>query len=473
MGAAIAAADADDLLAAWLWVTEGWYVSGVYPLLEEHRDRITVKLTEARRRSRHEARSLMKFGPTPKLVKDHCAAAFDTLVAALITEERDANAALRRCGDLWTRMGGHHGGDPVDLFHRDKHSADVTAVEEVAGLARELEKAQSRLDRICAEHRTSMHEVALLQNQYIAHLVASDDVSPEGHYLKSTYASLLAHQEAVERELQEAHQREELKRLDDDWEERLGVDPLMVPSSFHSDTQLLKALRDEAADVREAVCEVKQLWSEAADRFGLAPKIAGYSPGQTGPADVSAVAALSQRLGESRRRLTAAISRHAVQASRDAHLFHRRVAYVNGAASVDMVEVRNMGHRAFEQMTARLMVRDGFRLIRAHGGSGDLGADVIAEGPAGQRIVIQCKHSSRRADVGTPELQRLNGTAVPVHGADVVIMLTNTGFTTPGRQFAQTHGIHAMGYLALQKWATWGDPLGEVLGLSEDGARRE
>ncbi|MFD7169795.1 hypothetical protein [Streptomyces violascens] len=67
-------------------------------------------------------------------------------------------------------------------------------------------------------------------------------------------------------------------------------------------------------------------------------------------------------------------------------------------------------------------------------------------------MVVQCTHSKRAAPVGVSAIQKLNGTARPVHGADIVIAIANTTFSRR----------------ALVRWATWGEPTLEVLGLEEN-----
>ncbi|MFD7778861.1 restriction endonuclease [Streptomyces sp. NPDC059753] len=57
-----------------------------------------------------------------------------------------------------------------------------------------------------------------------------------------------------------------------------------------------------------------------------------------------------------------------------------------------------------------------------------------------QRRVIQCKHRKKGLDgsaVGALELQTLNGTGRPVHGGDVVVMVTNGKISRPARVFAR------------------------------------
>ncbi|MGV9626525.1 restriction endonuclease [Streptomyces sp. NPDC003487] len=85
-----------------------------------------------------------------------------------------------------------------------------------------------------------------------------------------------------------------------------------------------------------------------------------------------------------------------------------------------------------------------------------------ATDPFGRFWVIQCKHrrdGDRGPAVGTPELHFLNGTARPVHGADVVVMVTNGRITRPGRDFAQQQRIHLVDRRVLADWAAGSRPL--------------
>ncbi|MFD0391782.1 restriction endonuclease [Streptomyces nogalater] len=58
--------------------------------------------------------------------------------------------------------------------------------------------------------------------------------------------------------------------------------------------------------------------------------------------------------------------------------------------------IRNLSGREFEKLIASLLERDGYEVQRAHGGAGDRGADVIATGSGGERIVVQCKLEDHR-----------------------------------------------------------------------------
>ncbi|MER6138327.1 restriction endonuclease [Streptomyces sp. NPDC001815] len=123
-------------------------------------------------------------------------------------------------------------------------------------------------------------------------------------------------------------------------------------------------------------------------------------------------------------------------------------------------------HREFEHAVRELMRRDGCRDAVRVGGGGDLGADVKATDPFGRRWVIQCKHrrgGDRGSAVGTPDLQVLNGTARPVHGADVVVLVTNGRVTKPGVAFAAGQRLHLVDRRLLGVWAAGSQPLWELL----------
>ncbi|MEV6594569.1 restriction endonuclease [Streptomyces acidicola] len=123
-------------------------------------------------------------------------------------------------------------------------------------------------------------------------------------------------------------------------------------------------------------------------------------------------------------------------------------------------------HRQFEDAVRELMHRDGCPDAVRVGGRGDLGADVKATDPFGRRWVIQCKHrrnGDRGSAVGSPDLQVLNGTARPVHKADVVVMVTNGRISGPGRTFAKEQRLHLVDRRLLGEWAAGSRPLWELL----------
>ncbi|MFH8492395.1 restriction endonuclease [Streptomyces longisporoflavus] len=129
-------------------------------------------------------------------------------------------------------------------------------------------------------------------------------------------------------------------------------------------------------------------------------------------------------------------------------------------------QLDGMHHTAFEVAVRDLLARDGSRDALRCGGRGDLGADVKGHDPLGRLFVIQCKHRSKGLDgsaVGTPDLQTLNGTGRPVHGGDVVVMVTNGRISQPARDFARQQGLHLVDRQLLERWARGTRPLWEVL----------
>ncbi|WP_406387257.1 restriction endonuclease [Streptomyces sp. NBC_00887] len=123
-------------------------------------------------------------------------------------------------------------------------------------------------------------------------------------------------------------------------------------------------------------------------------------------------------------------------------------------------------HSQFEDAVRDLMRRDGCWDAVRVGGGGDLGADVKATDPYGRRWVIQCKHRRNGlagSAVGTPDLQVLNGTARPVHGADIAVIVTNGRVTAPAVAFAKQQRLHVTDRHTLAAWASGSRPLWELL----------
>ncbi len=110
----------------------------------------------------------------------------------------------------------------------------------------------------------------------------------------------------------------------------------------------------------------------------------------------------------------------------------------------------------FERYVARLMRRDGFRRVTLSGGAGDLGADVTGYTPDGRRVVVQCKRFT--GALGTPHVQKFNGTVWPVHHAQVALLVTTGRATRDARELARRFGIILVERDALAAWATDGVP---------------
>lgn len=129
-------------------------------------------------------------------------------------------------------------------------------------------------------------------------------------------------------------------------------------------------------------------------------------------------------------------------------------------------QIDSLHHREFEFAVRDLMLRDGCADARQIGGAGDNGADVLATDPLGRKWVIQCKHRRNGAQgspVGTPDLQRVNGTARQLYGADVVLVVTNGRFSVRCAPLAKQLRMHMVDRTLLAHWAAGSRPLWELL----------
>lgn len=95
----------------------------------------------------------------------------------------------------------------------------------------------------------------------------------------------------------------------------------------------------------------------------------------------------------------------------------------------------------FEEYVAELCRRDGCTGVLRVGAANDLGADVMGRLPDGRKLVVQCKRYAKHRTVGSPDLQKFNGTARSEHGADVPLFVASCKFTKQARAFAARHGL--------------------------------
>ncbi|MEU9802779.1 restriction endonuclease [Streptomyces sp. NPDC051000] len=110
-------------------------------------------------------------------------------------------------------------------------------------------------------------------------------------------------------------------------------------------------------------------------------------------------------------------------------------------AVLSMEAVWSLGPTEFEDHIADLCRRDGCTEVRRVGAANDLGADVIGRLPDGRKIVVQCKRYAKHRTVGSPDLQKFNGTVRDEHGADVPLFVASCKFTKQARAFAARHGL--------------------------------
>ncbi|WP_371789016.1 restriction endonuclease [Streptomyces albidoflavus] len=136
------------------------------------------------------------------------------------------------------------------------------------------------------------------------------------------------------------------------------------------------------------------------------------------------------------------------------------------ALRFNLPQIDALHHREFAYAVRDLLRRDGCSNARQVGGAGDNGADVIATDPYGRVWVIQCKHrrnGTSGSAIGTPDLQRVNGTARPLHGADIVAVVTNGRFSSRCPELAGALHMHLVDRRVLARWAAGTQPLWDLL----------
>ncbi|MFJ3439208.1 restriction endonuclease [Streptomyces cyaneofuscatus] len=85
--------------------------------------------------------------------------------------------------------------------------------------------------------------------------------------------------------------------------------------------------------------------------------------------------------------------------------------------------------------------------------------EVLATDPLGRTWVIQTEHrkdGDRGSAVSSPDLQRVNGTARQLYGADIVLVVTNGRFTTHCLPLVQQLHMHLADRRTLATWASDG-----------------
>ncbi|WEP00740.1 restriction endonuclease (plasmid) [Streptomyces sp. FXJ1.172] len=278
----------------------------------------------------------------------------------------------------------------------------------------------------------------------------------EGQIARDIHGFLERHRDRVQRERDHAEQRGEGEfsdpPLDEDyvnvaWDTEVQLDKELVLAQAACDesTKQQQTMREDYGDA----AKIRERYTRGAEPTPspLEDLIKIWD------ACIDASIRVNNILAEDRHR-THAIARDEA----------RMLAYRTSSCSLTLKDIRAMHHAQFEHTVAELARRDGYTIKRAHGGAGDLGADVIAIAPDGRtRVVIQCKHTRRGATVGSPALQRLNGTARQVHFANVVVAITNGYYSGPAKKFARSQGITLLGPPHLEEWATWGVPLSKIL----------
>ncbi|MFC5752596.1 restriction endonuclease [Actinomadura rugatobispora] len=124
-----------------------------------------------------------------------------------------------------------------------------------------------------------------------------------------------------------------------------------------------------------------------------------------------------------------------------AYLYHRhheaeqRRWQLQMLARLDQVDV--MTGPEFEELTAELLRRDGFRSVRILGGSGDRGVDITALTPDGRRVAVQCKR--KKDKVFPSQVRELAGALVCTYRDHAGVFVTNNYFSEQAQAEARGH----------------------------------
>ncbi|MFE9468765.1 restriction endonuclease [Streptomyces virginiae] len=246
---------------------------------------------------------------------------------------------------------------------------------------------------------------------------------------------------------------------------------LLTPTgrdSSEANEKLREAFRAELVNIRAAENKLLETHDALRKLSGSHLAQRHHRSNRDCPTEMDRVGEIIHEQARTRRRLDAAVHEHR-EAMHEIAL--REVAFQAFATTSDSIskyEFDSMTPLEFEQATAALARRDGLLVTQRQGGPRDLGADVVAHTLDGRKIVFQCKHRQPGGrPVGSQAIQTINGTARPVHKADIVIAITNTSFTTPAHQLAKAQDIRLVWGVDLIRWATWGMPLLQVLELPE------
>ncbi|MFC5744533.1 restriction endonuclease [Actinomadura rugatobispora] len=103
----------------------------------------------------------------------------------------------------------------------------------------------------------------------------------------------------------------------------------------------------------------------------------------------------------------------------------RRAERLRELAHLERVDV--MTGAQFEELTAELLRRDGFRAVQVVGRAGDRGVDVTALTGDGVKVAVQCKRQQKT--VGADRVRNLIGAVHSTYRGHVGVLVTNSTFT--------------------------------------------
>jgi restriction system protein len=317
---------------------------------------------------------------------------------------------------------------------------------------------------------TPLYQDELLNEMLERRIAAADEEAlhaalrwdAEDRLLEHVLVGLRAHCHDLEREHTHAHHRAEHEPYFDD--------PAWTPTTGRcvlAAQRLERLLDQELGWAREDVAETVQLQQQL--RSHAANRVERYRQHPCSTPELDTAATLLRHHTESADRVQVLLAEDREQLHALAFEEQQAQLFMASPASTSLRQILEMSHRRFERLVSGLAARDGLDVERRHGGPHDGGADVIATTPAGDRLVFQCKHTTKAKPVGVPTIRELNGTAGPVHNADIAIVITNGTFSKHAEEFARQQDIILLSWWVLVRWATWGESLLDILELEEPG----
>lgn len=144
----------------------------------------------------------------------------------------------------------------------------------------------------------------------------------------------------------------------------------------------------------------------------------------------------------------------------------RREKFAKSGRSASAERLTHLDGVGLERLIAWLLERDGVTVLRAAGGPGDQGVDILGRVPAGEVVAIQSKYR-QRGPVNPRVIYELNGAARDLHGASFAVVVTNSTFSEQATRDAATLNVRLVDGYGLAAWATWGDTLFDVTGIPQ------
>jgi restriction system protein len=95
--------------------------------------------------------------------------------------------------------------------------------------------------------------------------------------------------------------------------------------------------------------------------------------------------------------------------------------------------------RQFEVRVGEILGEHGYSEMEHVGRAGDLGIDLFATDPSGERVGIQCKRYAPDKLVRAPEVRLLYGDMM--HASVRGVFVTTSGYTADAISYAESHGI--------------------------------